>query len=95
MLRDPVGLTPQGHPISMYSEVVNLGPHAHPHNPGALNNLDNSLFTRFDHLGELSDIEQAISLYSHATSTPIGTTSISILCLTELDIFIEQFLLHK
>ncbi|KAI9574339.1 hypothetical protein HD554DRAFT_2006816, partial [Boletus coccyginus] len=40
---------------------VELTPHGHPHKPGRLNNLGNSFLTRFQRVGELSDLEDAIS----------------------------------
>ncbi|KAG6370030.1 hypothetical protein JVT61DRAFT_12549 [Boletus reticuloceps] len=45
----------------------------HPHKHGMLNNLGNSFITRFERLGELSDLEDAISTLRDAVHlTPDG-----------------------
>ena len=45
----------------MLRDAVDLTPDGHPDKPGHLSNLGNSLFTCFECLGELSDLEGTIS----------------------------------
>ena len=53
--------------------AVDLTPHGHPDKPSRLNNLGNSLKARFKRLGELSDLEDAISRHRDAVDlTPHG-----------------------
>ncbi|KAG6373736.1 hypothetical protein JVT61DRAFT_5876 [Boletus reticuloceps] len=77
MLRDAVDLTPPGHPekkaISMLREAIDILPHGHPDKPICLNDLGSSLKTRFQRLGELTDLENAISMLRDAIDlTPQG-----------------------
>ncbi|KAF8431187.1 hypothetical protein L210DRAFT_3651244 [Boletus edulis BED1] len=84
--RAAIDLTPHGHPnnptrttlhaILTHREAVDLIPHGHPEKPSMLNNLGLSFVTRFERLGELSDLEDAISLYSHSASVPIGPINV-------------------
>ncbi|QRW07774.1 CHAT domain protein [Ceratobasidium sp. AG-Ba] len=48
------------------SQAVILTPDGHPDKPGRLNNLGNSWLSRFERLGELSDLDHAIDCQSHA-----------------------------
>jgi hypothetical protein len=59
-----------------HRNAVGLIPDGHPDKPVHLNLLGPCLQARFERLNELSDLEEAISLYSHAASTPIGTTMV-------------------
>ncbi|KAF8546117.1 hypothetical protein OG21DRAFT_1586548, partial [Imleria badia] len=59
-----------------YRDAVDLTPHGHPNKPSCLNNLGNTFRARFQRLGELSDLEEAISLYLHAVSTSTGSISV-------------------
>ncbi|KAF8129532.1 hypothetical protein EV363DRAFT_1399863 [Boletus edulis] len=43
------------------AQTQTLTPHGHPHKPSGLNNLGNSFRARFEPLGELSDLGDAIS----------------------------------
>ncbi|KAF8419631.1 hypothetical protein L210DRAFT_3369588, partial [Boletus edulis BED1] len=53
--------------------AVDLTPRGHPDQPGFLNNLGNCFRARFDRLGELRDLEGAISSYGNAIDlTPHG-----------------------
>ncbi|KAF8444117.1 hypothetical protein L210DRAFT_3533889, partial [Boletus edulis BED1] len=56
--------------ISTHRDAVHLIPDGHPDKPSRLNNLGLSFRARFECLGESSDLEDAISLYSHAASVP-------------------------
>ncbi|KAI9573093.1 hypothetical protein HD554DRAFT_2013817, partial [Boletus coccyginus] len=47
--------------ISALRDAVELIPHGHSDKPGHFNNLGNSILSRFERLGELSDLEGAIS----------------------------------
>ncbi|KAF8129575.1 hypothetical protein EV363DRAFT_1169007, partial [Boletus edulis] len=50
-----------------------LTPRNHPSKPSCLNHLGNSFFIHFRRLGEMSDLEDAISRYIDAISlTPFG-----------------------
>ncbi|KAF8552352.1 hypothetical protein OG21DRAFT_1416340 [Imleria badia] len=49
-----------------YRDAIDLTPHGHPDEPSHLRNLGNSLFSRFERLGELSDLEDAISRFRDA-----------------------------
>ncbi|KAF8131402.1 hypothetical protein EV363DRAFT_1583696 [Boletus edulis] len=49
--------------ISTLRDAVVLTPHGHPHKPSGLNNLGLSFRARFHRLGELSDLEDAISTH--------------------------------
>jgi tetratricopeptide (TPR) repeat protein len=54
-------------------DAVDLAPHGHPNKPALLNNLGNSFVTRFERLGELSDLEEAILRQRDAVDlTPHG-----------------------
>ncbi|KAI9573138.1 CHAT domain-containing protein [Boletus coccyginus] len=79
--RDAVELTPHGHPhkCSLLNnlgtsfqaprrDALELTPHGHPHN--RLSNLGTSLLTRFERLGQLSDLEDAISAHRDAVELP-------------------------
>jgi hypothetical protein len=66
------GLSDLEDAISTLRHAVDLTPHGHPDTPGRLSNLGNTFVIRFERFGELSDLEQAISLYLHAASAPIG-----------------------
>ncbi|KAF8129042.1 TPR-like protein [Boletus edulis] len=82
--REAIDLTPHGHPrkpgmlnnlksLLHHSEAVDLTPHGHPDKPSRLHNLGLSLITRFERLGELSDLEHAISTHREAVDlTPHG-----------------------
>ena len=61
--------------ISVQREVVDLIPDGHPHKPRRLDNLAYSLETRFKYSGVLSDVEQAILLYSQAACASTGPIS--------------------
>ena len=50
----------------MHTEVARLTPDGRPDKPARLNNLANSLRSRFEHLGELNDLDQAILKYREA-----------------------------
>ncbi|KAG6370012.1 hypothetical protein JVT61DRAFT_9868 [Boletus reticuloceps] len=53
--------------------AVDFIPHSHPDKPTVLNNLGFSLRARFEHLDELSDLENAISTLRNAVDlTPDG-----------------------
>ncbi|KAF8121598.1 hypothetical protein EV363DRAFT_1457371 [Boletus edulis] len=56
VLSDAVELTPP----------VNRTPHGHPDNPNRVNNLGSCFLTRFKRIGELSDLEHAISMLTDA-----------------------------
>ncbi|KAF8421523.1 hypothetical protein L210DRAFT_3654453 [Boletus edulis BED1] len=80
--RDAVVITPHGHsdkprPISRmpfrHRDAVVLTPDGHPDKPRHLNNLGLSFITRFERLGELNDLEDAISTLRDAVvTTPHG-----------------------
>ncbi|KAG6371225.1 hypothetical protein JVT61DRAFT_9850 [Boletus reticuloceps] len=81
MLRNAVDLTPHGHPfkprrlhnlcLSLKAPCIDMTPTDHPDKSHCLDNLAGSFFARFEHLGESSDLEQAISLYSRAASASL------------------------
>ncbi|KAF8552649.1 TPR-like protein [Imleria badia] len=57
----------------MLRDAVNLTPNGHPDKPARLNNLGSSFFIRFECLGKLSDLEDAISALRDAIDlTPYG-----------------------
>ncbi|KAF8125429.1 hypothetical protein EV363DRAFT_1419176 [Boletus edulis] len=60
--------------ISTHRDAVHLSD-GHPDKPSRLNNLGLSFRARFECLGEPSDLEDAISLYSHPASVSIGPIS--------------------
>ncbi|KAF8135605.1 TPR-like protein [Boletus edulis] len=61
------------HAISTLREAVDVTPHGNPHKLSRLNNLGTSFITRFERLGELSDLEDAISTLREAVDlTPDG-----------------------
>jgi hypothetical protein len=47
-------------------DAVRLTPDGHPDKPLRLNNLGNSLFHRFEHLGDLSDLNMSVSVAEDA-----------------------------
>ncbi|KAF8549859.1 hypothetical protein OG21DRAFT_1553074, partial [Imleria badia] len=47
--------------ITRHRDAVDLTPHGHPVKPAYLNNLGNAFRARFQHIGELNDLEDAIS----------------------------------
>jgi tetratricopeptide (TPR) repeat protein len=59
--------------ISSLEDAVQFTPDGHADKPARLNNLGNSLLTRFERLGEMEDIEKAISSHENAMQlTPDG-----------------------
>ena len=78
----PGGLQPVGElsdleeVISVHRNTVDLTPDGHPNKPAGLATLGHSLQARFWRLGEPSDLEQAILMYSHAASTSIGPSTV-------------------
>ena len=54
-------------------EAVDITPDGHPRKPGLLQDLGDFLFTRFECLGQLNDLEDAISRQREAVDlTPDG-----------------------
>ncbi|KAJ7919737.1 CHAT domain-containing protein [Mycena leptocephala] len=50
----------------MFEDAVQLTPDGHPDKPGRLNNLGNSLFRRFERLGDLGDINKSVLTFEDA-----------------------------
>jgi len=66
--------------ILSLEDAVRLTPDGHTDKPGLLNNLGNSLLTRFEHLGEIANIDKAILSFEDAAHlTPDGHTNKQIL----------------
>src|SRR5271169_3754475 len=64
--------------ISSYQKAVHLTPQGHADMPSLLNNLGNSLCTRFKCTGDLTDISEAISSHQKAVHlTPQGHADMS------------------
>jgi tetratricopeptide (TPR) repeat protein len=64
--------------IAMHQEAVGLLPAAHPHRPASLYNLAIALSARFDHAGQIKDIDKAITTSREALSLAPCTSSLSI-----------------
>ncbi|KAJ7865997.1 CHAT domain-containing protein [Mycena olivaceomarginata] len=59
--------------VLMKEDAVKLTPDGHPDKPRWLNNLGNSLLSRFEQLGDLSDINKSVSMKEDAVKlTPDG-----------------------
>ncbi|KIJ23996.1 hypothetical protein M422DRAFT_275317 [Sphaerobolus stellatus SS14] len=77
---DSVNLTPDGYVMKAGSivsgkEAVNLTDNNHTNKADSLNNLGTSLLSRFEHLGEIKDLDKAIIAHQKAiTLTPDGNT---------------------
>ncbi|KAF8121052.1 hypothetical protein EV363DRAFT_1589148 [Boletus edulis] len=72
--KPPLELSDLEDAISTHRDAVHLSD-GHPDKPSRLNNLGLSFRARFECLGEPSDLEDAISLYSHPASVSIGPIS--------------------
>lgn len=55
--------------VSMQREALRLTPDGHPFKAHYMNNLASCLLARFEHLGELSDLDDATLLYEDAVQT--------------------------
>ncbi|KAJ7884487.1 CHAT domain-containing protein [Mycena leptocephala] len=62
--------------VLMTEDAVQLTPDGHPDKPGMLNNLGNSLFHRFEQLGDPQDSQQLLLHYASAACSTTGPASI-------------------
>lgn len=62
--------------ILMFEDAVRLTPEGHPDKPALLSNLGRSLFTRFEHFHDQSDLVAATHQFSSAASSDVGSTSV-------------------
>ncbi|EUC59236.1 CHAT domain protein, partial [Rhizoctonia solani AG-3 Rhs1AP] len=59
-------LTPQGHPNLCDTRALDLTPKDHPDLPDRLDTLGSSYYDRFQHVGELEDIQRSIKFKTRA-----------------------------